>query len=79
LGRHFFILFQQLVVGFDVISIFWNAVYRADLNTLRGVVMADTLGTEVGVDLIDLIALGDGAVGAFRFADVAVDAFVGDD
>src|SRR5690606_9128004 len=42
------------------------------------VVVADAFGAQGGVDDVDLLALGDGAVGAFGFADVAVDAVVGD-
>jgi hypothetical protein len=40
--------------------------------------MADTLGAQVGVDDVDLITLRDGPVGAFRLANIAVDALVAD-
>ena len=41
--------------------------------------MADALGAQVGVNDVNLFALGDGAVGAFGLADVTVDAVIGDD
>src|SRR5690349_22938157 len=57
----------------------WNAIHRADLLALRFVVVADALGAQVRVDHVDLFALGNGGVRALGFADVAVDAIVGDD
>ena len=55
------------------------AVHRADLHALGLVEMAHAFGAELRVYDVDLGALGDGAVGALRFANVAVDAFIGDD
>src|SRR5882757_7502708 len=40
--------------------------------------MTDALGTQVWIDLVNLNALKDRLVRAFRLADVAVDALVGD-
>jgi hypothetical protein len=40
--------------------------------------MADALGALVGVDDVDVLALGNGPVGALRFAHIAVDALVSD-
>jgi len=68
---------HQLVLGFLARGVQRDTVDRAHLLALRLVEMTDALGAFVGVDLIDLFALVDGAVGALRFADVAVDAFVG--
>ena len=65
----------QLLFGFLYASD--DAVDRTDFNTLRGVIMADTFGTFVGVDLINGLALRDGFVGAFGFAHITIDAFVG--
>lgn len=55
------------------------AVYWADLLTLRLVVVANALCTFVGVNNIDLFTLGDGLIGALRFAYIAVDAIVSND
>jgi hypothetical protein len=41
--------------------------------------MAHAFGAFGRLDHIDLGAHGDGGVGAFGLADIAVDAFVGDD
>jgi hypothetical protein len=40
--------------------------------------VSDALRAEVGVDLVDLVALIDGAIRAFGFADIAVDTFISD-
>jgi hypothetical protein len=39
--------------------------------------MTHAFGAEVGIDLVDFITLGDGAIGALGFAHVTIDAFVG--
>jgi hypothetical protein len=49
-----------------------------DLDALGGLVVPDALRAKLRVDDVDLVALRDGAVGALGLADVAVDAFVGD-
>jgi hypothetical protein len=72
------IFFHQLLLGLLVIGVLEDAVDRAHLDTLGSLVVADALGTEIGVDDIDLVALADGAVGAFGLAHVTVDAFVSD-
>jgi hypothetical protein len=59
------------------IGIVRDAVDRADLDALRGLVVADALGAQLGVDDVDLVALGYRAVRALGLAHVAVDAFVG--
>jgi hypothetical protein len=41
--------------------------------------MADAFGAQVGVDFVDFFALGNRRIRALGFADVAVDAVVGDD
>jgi hypothetical protein len=53
-----------------------DAVYRTNFHALRRVVMADAFGAQYRIDDIDVLALGNGAVGAFGLADVAVDAFI---
>ncbi|MNF73040.1 hypothetical protein D3C84_550320 [compost metagenome] len=72
------VLVHQLILAFDMGFIQGDAVDGADLLALRLVVVADALGAEVGIDHVDLLALGNGAVWALGFADVAVDAVVGD-
>jgi hypothetical protein len=72
-----FVLDPEDVFDLDVVGILGDAVHRADLHALRFVVVTDALRALVGVDDVDLFALGNGLVRAFRFAHVAVDAFVG--
>jgi hypothetical protein len=55
-----------------------NAAHRADLDTLRLVEMPHALGALGRIDLVDLLAHVDRLVRAFGFADIAVDALVGD-
>ena len=38
--------------------------------------MADAFGTKFRIDDIDIDTLGNGAIGTFRFAHVAVDTFI---
>jgi hypothetical protein len=38
--------------------------------------MTDTFGTQIRIDLVDLLALGDRAVRALGLANVAVNAFI---
>src|SRR5262245_1756226 len=73
------VLLAKLGIGLDMGGVERNAVDRADLLALRRVEMADSLGAAVGIDDVDLRPLRDRAVRAFRLADVAVDALVGDD
>ena len=74
-----FVLELQLAARFDEIRIDRDAVDRADLAALRLVEVADALGALRRVDHVDLGALRDRLVRALGLADVAVDAFVGDD
>ena len=55
-----------------------NAGHRAHLHALRFVKMANALGASGGVDLVNDLAQVNGLVGAFGFAHIAIDAFVGD-
>ncbi|MCY1416861.1 hypothetical protein D9M71_323780 [compost metagenome] len=72
------VLLHQLILAFDIGFVEGNAVDGADLLTLRLVVVADAFRAQVGIDHIDFLALGNRTVGALGFADVAVDAVVGD-
>ena len=69
----------QLVVRFWMLLVYQDAVDGADLLALGFVVMSDALGAEVWIDFVDFLALRDGIVGAFRFADVAVDTLIGNE
>mgnify|MGYP006985672778 CR=1 FL=1 len=55
----------------------WNAIYRAYLLTLRGIIVTHTFRALGRIDDVDFLALGDGLVGALRFTHVAIDALVG--
>src|SRR6218665_1967211 len=72
------VFLHQLVLALDTGLVEGDAVHRADLLALRLVVVADAFGAQVGVDHVDLFALGNRGVGALGLADVAVDAVVGD-
>ena len=54
-----------------------NAIYRTHFNALWFVEMADTFGTTIRIDLIIQFALIYSVIWAFGFADITVDAFVG--
>jgi len=60
-----------------VLRIFRNALNGANLDTLRRIEVPNALGAFHRVDDVILDALGDGLVGALRFADIAVDALLG--
>ena len=68
----------QGFAAFYVLGIDRNAGHRADLHALGFVKMPHAFGAFAGVDLIDLFTQIDGLVGALGFADITVDAFVGD-
>ena len=56
------VLLHQLILALDIGVIEGDAVDRADLLALRLVVVADAFGAQVGVDHVDLLTLGDGAI-----------------
>ena len=66
---------MQLFFGFRDAQ--GNAIHRTHLLALRFIVVADAFGAQIGVDDVNLLALGDGAVRALGLAYVAVDAFIG--
>src|SRR5690606_31728393 len=72
------VLLHQFVLALDIVGVERDAVHRADLLALGFVVVADAFGAEVGVDDVDFLALGNGAVRALGLANVAVDAVIGD-
>jgi hypothetical protein len=58
-------------------GVFGDAIDRADLDALRFVVVSDAFGAFVGVDDVNLFSLGDSLIRALGFANVTVDALVG--
>lgn len=73
------VFLHQFIFALDVSFIEWDAVYRTHLLTLRLIIMANTFSAQIWVDNVDLFALRDSCVWALRFADVAINAVVGDD
>jgi len=70
-------LSQQLFLGFLMIWVMDNTVYRTNLNALWSIIMSHTLGAQGGFNYIGFITLRNGAIRALWFAYVAVDALVG--
>jgi hypothetical protein len=60
-----------------VIRIKGDTIYRADIHTLLGIVVTHTLGTEVRIDLIDLVSLGYGTIRTLRLTYITIDALIG--
>ncbi len=54
------------------------ASHGTDLLALGLIEMPDALGAFIGIDLIDQGPHENGIIRTFRFADVAIDAIVGD-
>src|SRR5690606_22628175 len=69
---------QQLLMGFGVRRVGIDALDRADDHALGLVEVPHALGAQRGVDHVDGLALGDGAIRARGLADVAVDAELAD-
>ena len=67
----------ELLARLRIIQIQRDAIYRTDLNALRGFKMPDALSALCSVNLINLRALKNRIVGAFRLAYIAVDALIG--
>jgi hypothetical protein len=70
------VLFHQLLPGFNVVGIMRNTVYGADLDTLGCFVVTNAFSTQIGINLVDLIAGTDGLVWALRFTHIAIDTFI---
>lgn len=69
---------MQLIFGFDEFRIKRDTVDRTHLLTLRLVKMTDAFRAFRRINLVNFYALIDGAIRALGFANVTVDAFVGD-
>ena len=74
-----FVFRHQFIVAFGMLFVNQDAIHRANLLALGLIVMPDTLRAEIGIDFINFFALRNGIVGAFWFAHIAVDAFVGNE
>jgi hypothetical protein len=73
------ILGVEFLLGLLMIGILGDTVHRTDLYALGSLIVSHTLGAQVGIDLIDLVTLGNRAVRALGLTYIAVDAFIGDD
>jgi hypothetical protein len=72
------IFLEQGLFGFHMLWIDRNASHRAHLHTLWLVKMADAFGALGWVDFVNFRAEIDRLIGAFRFAHIAIDAFISD-
>ena len=73
------VLLHQLFARLYDRRMLGNAIYRTHFNALWFVEMADTFGTTIRIDLIIQFTLIDCVIRAFGFADITIDAFVGND
>jgi hypothetical protein len=53
-----------------------DTLYRAYHYALRFVEVADTLGAQMRMNLVDLLTHINGIVGTFRLADITINAFI---
>ena len=53
-----------------------DAFDRTDSEALRVGMVTHTFGAKSGIDLINLFPFGNGPIGALRFTDIAIDAFI---
>ncbi|ERT56149.1 hypothetical protein N879_18120 [Alcaligenes sp. EGD-AK7] len=67
-GKQRFLAFLMLGVNLDTFD-------RAHYHTLRLIKVADAFCTQVGIDLVDLLAHVNSQVRALRLTNVAVNAF----
>lgn len=70
------VLFHQFLLTFYMVGIMRNTVDRADLDTLGCFVVTNTFSTQIGINLVDLIAGTDGLVRALRLTHIAIDTFI---
>jgi hypothetical protein len=68
----------QYIFGFLVIRIYKDAVDRTNFNTLWFIIVAYAFSTQVWIDFINFITLGDGAVRTFWLTNITIDAFIVD-
>jgi hypothetical protein len=63
---------QQLFFVFNMLRVFLDAVYRAGLDALGFVIMADTFSAFVRIYFINFVAKINGFIRALGIAHVAV-------
>src|SRR5690606_32705074 len=68
---------HEHILGFFPFRIDLNTLDRTDDLTLRLAMVPDAFGALGRVDFIEIHPHIDGFIGTLRFADVAVDAFIG--
>ena len=73
------VLLHQLLARLYDRRMLGNAIYGTYFDALGLVEMTDTFGTTIRIDLIIQFTLIDCVIRAFGLADIAVDAFVGND
>ena len=69
---------EQLIARFDPIRIKRNAIDGTHFAALRGIVMPHAFGAFPRIDFIYFNALRYGLIRAFRLANIAIDALIGD-
>ena len=67
----------ELLARLRIVQIQRDAIHRTNFDALRCFKMPDALGALCRVNLINFRPLKNRVVGAFRLADVAVDALIG--
>jgi hypothetical protein len=67
---------KQLIFGFFVVRVFGNTFHRADFGTLRFIEMTDAFSAFIRINFVYFGAHINGFIGADRFANIAIDAFV---
>lgn len=72
------VLLKQRLFRLDVLGMNRDARHRTHLHTLGFIEMAHTLSALARVDFVNFWAEVDRLIGAFRFAYIAIDAFIGD-
>jgi hypothetical protein len=77
-ARELPVFVHELVRRLYIIGVHRNAIDGTHFAALRRIKVADAFGAFVRVDDIDVLTLGDCAIRALGFANITVDAFVGD-
>jgi hypothetical protein len=76
-GEHM-VFGHQCILSFLPLWMQLNAVNRTNHLALWLIMVTDAFGTGVGVDDINRLTHKNGIIRTLRFADVAIDTFIGD-
>ena len=68
---------HQCFLAFFPVWVQFNAINRTDNFTLRFIMMSDALGARAWINQVDGLSHRNGIIGTLRFADVTINAFVG--